>query len=148
MAATVDRLSGCASSSSAWVSGWAKQEFEALGVPFARRGAITNDYLAAIRTLWTEDIASYAGTFVSFNVAHARARRCSWWPLLRYLLVIWERRFWSDAALRRAVRYGDGWHPNRVRTDWLRDTGLPKLARIAAAEAKPIPVLRPRTCWS
>src|SRR5262249_50022194 len=50
----------------------------------------------------------------------------------------------TDAALRRAVRYGDGWHPNRVRMDWLRDTGLPKLASIAAAEHKPVPALCPR----
>jgi alkanesulfonate monooxygenase SsuD/methylene tetrahydromethanopterin reductase-like flavin-dependent oxidoreductase (luciferase family) len=50
----------------------------------------------------------------------------------------------SDAALRRAVRYGDGWHPNRVRMDWLRDTGLPKLQAIADAERKPVPALCPR----
>jgi hypothetical protein len=42
------------------------------------------------------------------------------------------------------VRYGDGWHPNRVRLDWLRDTGLPRLEAIAAAEGKPAPALCPR----
>ena len=35
--------------------GWARQEFEALGVPFERRGAMSSDYLAAIKTAWTSD---------------------------------------------------------------------------------------------
>src|SRR5439155_15132753 len=49
-----------------------------------------------------------------------------------------------DAALRRAVRFGDAWHPIRVRVPWLRDTGLPRLRRIAAAEGRPAPALCPR----
>jgi alkanesulfonate monooxygenase SsuD/methylene tetrahydromethanopterin reductase-like flavin-dependent oxidoreductase (luciferase family) len=48
----------------------------------------------------------------------------------------------SDAALRRAVRYGDGWHPNRVH--WLSSTGLPRLRQIADAEGRPVPALCPR----
>ncbi|MCI0438608.1 MAG: TIGR03619 family F420-dependent LLM class oxidoreductase [Chloroflexi bacterium] len=47
--------------------GWAEKEFEALGLPFHQRGAMTNDYLAAIRTLWTNELASYEGRFVSFR---------------------------------------------------------------------------------
>ena len=39
--------------------GWARQEFEALNVPFAKRGAITNEYLAAIKLLWTREISSW-----------------------------------------------------------------------------------------
>jgi probable F420-dependent oxidoreductase len=73
MAATVDRLSGGRFIFGVGV-GWAKQEFEALGVPFARRGAISNDYLAAIKTLWSEDVASYAGAFVSFKDVHTAPR--------------------------------------------------------------------------
>ena len=47
--------------------GWAKGEFEALGVPFHQRGVMTDDYLAAIKVLWTSDVASYEGPFVSFK---------------------------------------------------------------------------------
>src|SRR5205823_12242486 len=32
--------------------GWAKQEFEAIAVAFDRRGRLTNEYLAAIESLW------------------------------------------------------------------------------------------------
>jgi len=137
MSATVDRLSGGRFILGVGV-GWAKQEFEALGVPFTRRGAISNDYLAAIKTLWTHDVASYAGAYVSFKDVHTAPR-----PLRSPHPPIWIGGS-SDAALRRAVRYGDGWHPNRVRMDWLRDTGLPRIKAIAAAEGRPIPVFCPR----
>lgn len=51
--------------------GWAQQEFDALGVPFHQRGAMTNDYLDAIKKLWTHEIASHEGPFVSFTDVHA-----------------------------------------------------------------------------
>lgn len=50
--------------------GWAKQEFAALGVPFEKRGTITDDYLVAIRALWTGNVASYKGRFVAFEDVH------------------------------------------------------------------------------
>src|SRR2546430_7113041 len=73
LAANVDRLSGGRFIFGVGV-GWAKQEFEALGVPFERRGAISNDYLAAIKTAWTSDPASYTGPFVSFRDVHTGPR--------------------------------------------------------------------------
>ena len=137
MAATVDRLCGGRFIFGVGV-GWARQEFDALGLPFARRGAMSNDYLAAIKALWTQDVASYNGAFVSFRDVHTAPR-----PLRSPHPPIWIGGS-SDAALRRAVRFGDGWHPNRVRMDWLRDTGLPKLVSIAVAEGRPVPALCPR----
>src|SRR4029453_12018240 len=52
VAATVDRLSGGRFIFGVGV-GWSQPEFEALGVPFARRGAVSNDYLAATKKLLT-----------------------------------------------------------------------------------------------
>ena len=46
--------------------GWSREEFEALGVPFARRGSRAVEYLEAMRTLWGQDLASFDGEFVSF----------------------------------------------------------------------------------
>ena len=137
VAATVDRLSGGRFIFGVGV-GWSQLEFAALGVPFARRGAISNDYLAAIKKLWTSDVASHAGPFVSFKDVHTGPR-----PFRSPHPPIWVGGA-SDAALRRAVRYGDAWHPNRVRMDWLRDIGLPRIAAIADAEGKPVPALCPR----
>jgi probable F420-dependent oxidoreductase len=137
MAATVDRLSEGRFILGVGV-GWAPQEFAALGVPFTRRGALSNDYLQAIKTLWTQDVASYSGAFVSFKDVHTGPR-----PARSPHPPIWVGGS-SDAALRRAVRYGDGWHPNRVRMEWLRDIGLPKLQAFAAAEGRRVPALCPR----
>ena len=118
--------------------GWAKQEFEALGLPFEKRGAMTNDYLAAIKACWTQDVASYEGRFVRFTGVHTAPR-----PLRAPHPPIWVGGS-SEGALRRAVLHGDAWHPIRVRVDWLRDTGLPRLKEIAEQEGRPVPALCPR----
>ena len=137
LAANIDRLSGGRFIFGVGV-GWARQEFEALGVPFERRGAVSSDYLAAIKAAWTSDPASYAGPFVSFRDVHTGPR-----PLRTPHPPIWVGGA-SDAAMRRAVRLGDAWHPIRVRIPWLRDTGLPRLREVADKEGRPPPALCPR----
>jgi probable F420-dependent oxidoreductase len=135
--ACVDQLSGGRLIVGVGV-GWAKQEFEALGVPFHRRGAITDDYLAAIKAAWTQDVASHAGPFVSFKDVHTAPR-----PARAPHPPLWVGGA-SDAALRRAVRHGQAWHPIRARVDWLREQGVPRLRLFAAAEGRPVPALCPR----
>ena len=71
--ANVDNLSGGRVILGVGV-GWAEQEFAALKVPFAERGAITTDYLAAIKALWSADIASYEGKYVTFKDVHTTPR--------------------------------------------------------------------------
>jgi probable F420-dependent oxidoreductase len=135
MAQTIGRLSGGRFILGVGV-GWARQEFAALGVPFEKRGAMTDDYVAAIRALWAGDVASYEGRFVAFEDVRTVPDSASSPP-------IWVGGA-SEAGLRRAVRYGDGWHPNNVRLDWLREEGLPRLKEIAREESKPVPSLCPR----
>ena len=50
----------------------------------------------------------------------------------------------SDRALRRAVRFGQAWHPIGVRIDWLRDHALPRLRRLSESENLNVPALCPR----
>ena len=118
--------------------GWAQQEFQALGVSFKSRGAITNEYLEAIKLLWTQDFASYQGKFVSFENVHTEPR-----PARSPHPPIWVGGP-SDAAMRRTVLYGDAWHPIRIRMDWFRDTGIPRLKEIAEEMGRPMPDLCPR----
>jgi len=47
--------------------GWLEEEFDALGVPFERRGARTDEYMAALRALWASDDASFSGEFVNYD---------------------------------------------------------------------------------
>ncbi|WP_329359371.1 LLM class F420-dependent oxidoreductase [Streptomyces sp. NBC_01483] len=102
-AATLDVL--CAGRFSLGVGvGWSAEEFAALGVPFARRGQRTEEYLAAMRTLWAEDPASFSGEFTRFDAIRVNPK-----PLRggRLPVVVGGN---SDAALRRAVTLADGWY--------------------------------------
>ena len=118
--------------------GWAQQEFQALGVPYHQRGAMTNEYLEALRLLWSQDVATFEGKFVSFKEVNTAPR-----PVQSPAPPIWVGGP-SDAALRRAVLWGDAWHPIRIRTDWLRETGIPRLKEIAEREGHPMPAVCPR----
>ena len=137
MAANLDRLSGGRFILGVG-AGWARQEFEALGVPFARRGAMTEDYLAAIKTAWTQSVATHRGPFVSFQDVRTGPP-----PFRLPHPPVWVGGS-TDGALRRAVRHADAWHPVRSRVPWLRTDGLPRLRAIAEREGRAVPALCPR----
>lgn len=135
--ANIDQLSGGRFIFGVGV-GWAEGEFDILGAPFNRRGAMTDEYLDAIKTLWTEDVASFEGKYVSFRDVNTAPR-----PVQQPHPPIWVGGP-SAAAMRRAVRHGSAWHPIRITVDHLRDTDFPLLRRIADEEGKPVPDLCPR----
>lgn len=135
--ANIDQLSGGRLILGVGV-GWAQEEFAALKVPFRERGAITDEYLAAIKKLWTEDKASYEGKYVSFKDVSTAPR-----PIRQPHPPIWVGGS-SDAALRRAIRLGDAWHPIRFPIGWLRDEGIPRLRALAEQEEMAMPAVCPR----
>ena len=47
-------------------AGWARAEFDALGVPFERRGQLTDDYLVALKAHWSDEVASVGKSSVRF----------------------------------------------------------------------------------
>ena len=104
MLATIDVLSEGRLTVGVGVS-WLEEEFAALGAEFARRGAVSDEYLRILRLLWTQSPASFAGEFYSFD-----AIRCEPFPVQNPHPPIWVGGH-SLAALRRTARYGDGWHP-------------------------------------
>jgi probable F420-dependent oxidoreductase len=83
--------------------GWSQEEFDALGIPFERRGARTDEYLEAMRTLWRDDPASFTGVFTAFAAIRVNPK-----PVDRRIPIVVGGN--SDAALRRAARTGDGWY--------------------------------------
>ena len=86
--------------------GWLEEEFDAIGVPFAERGKRTDEYVAAMRALWTEDKASYHGDFVNFDDCIMRPR-----PANGSIPVHVGGH--TDIAARRAGRLGDGYFPGK-----------------------------------
>jgi probable F420-dependent oxidoreductase len=86
--------------------GWLREEFEALDSPdFGKRGAVSDEWIAIIRNLWTVSPASFDGRFYRYHDI-----RCEPFPLQKPHPPIWIGGH-SPAALRRTARYGDGWHP-------------------------------------
>ncbi len=85
-------------------AGYLHQEFAALGAPFAERGARTDEYIDAIRALWTQPKPAFHGKFASFSGIDAQPR-----PVQQPHppIVIGGH---SAGAQRRAVRRGNGWY--------------------------------------
>jgi probable F420-dependent oxidoreductase len=103
--ATLDRLSGGRVDLGIGV-GWMQEEFDALGVPWARRGARTDEYVAAMRTLWAGPEVEFHGEFVDFGKV-----TCSPRPVHGKIPIIIGGD--TDAAMARVVRLGDGWYPGQ-----------------------------------
>lgn len=91
--------------------GWARAEFAALGVPFERRGRLTDECLAALVA------AAHPPLWVGGH---------------------------TSAAIRRAARFGEAWHPLNVRLDWLAGEALPLLREAAEVYGRPVPAFAPR----
>jgi probable F420-dependent oxidoreductase len=102
-AATLDLLSGGRFTLGVGI-GWSREEFEALGVPFGRRAARTQEYVAAMRTIWREPLATFDGEFVAFDSVRVNPKPFGGRQIPVYLGGN------SDAALRRVATWGDGWY--------------------------------------
>ncbi|MCH7837699.1 MAG: LLM class F420-dependent oxidoreductase [Chloroflexi bacterium] len=112
--ATLDRLSGGRVILGVGV-GHLRSEFRALGAPYDARGQVTDEYLRTIKTLWTEEEATFHGTYHDFQEVHLSPR-----PVQQPHPPIWVGGNTRRAA-RRAVELGDGWVPFEVTVDELRD---------------------------
>lgn len=102
--------------------GWLKEEFDAIGAPFADRGRRTDEYIEAMRELWGAERPTYHGEFVHFDAAYCRPQ-----PVNGSVPIIVGGH--SKAAAQRAGRLGDGFFPARGAA-----AELVQLARDVAAE--------------
>jgi len=95
--------------------GWLREEFEAVAVPFARRGTRTDEYLQVMRSLWNDEVSSFEGE-------HYTLPACRMYPKPVQqphppIHIGGE----SAAAMRRAARHGDGWYSFNRLPDELDD---------------------------
>jgi len=123
--ATLDQLSGGRVELGLGV-GWLKEEFDALGVPWERRGARNDEYVAAMRELWKGPHASFRGEFVNFDPV-----TCSPRPVHGSIPIVVGGD--TEAAIQRVVRLADGYFPGA--TDPERLGSLIRQVREAAERA-------------
>jgi probable F420-dependent oxidoreductase len=102
-------------------AGWLRPEFDALGVPFAERGPRTDETIRALRDLWS-------GRGELTSLPPGAAERSGLIPI-----IVGGN---SKAALRRAARLGDGWHPLNLIGDALRE-GIAAYRAACASHGRP-----------
>jgi probable F420-dependent oxidoreductase len=107
-------------------SGWMREEFAALGVPFGERGARTDEAIRLCRELWRGG-TRFAGRFTQVD-----GLRLSPPPARPGGPPVWVGGN-SDAGLRRAARLGDGWHTTLSDPDRLAERLAALDAALAAA---------------
>jgi len=83
--------------------GWCEPEMRSVGAPFAERGRVADDYLAAMRAVWTQPKPSHMGPYVSFDGVQAMPR-----PVQAPVPIVVGGR--TPPAYRRAVMQGHGWY--------------------------------------
>jgi probable F420-dependent oxidoreductase len=110
-------------------TGWNPQEFAAVGVPARERGVRTDDHLSAARALWSQRPADFDGQFTTLRAAHLGVP-----PVTPGGPPVWVGGH-SDAALRRALRFGDGWYGTGVSAAELTDVRR-RLHRLADEAGK------------
>jgi probable F420-dependent oxidoreductase len=115
-------------------AGWLKDEFEVLGVDFRSRGRRLDEYIEAIRRIWTSELASYEGEFVAFHEIASEPK-----PLQPGGVVpIW---FAGDvpATLARVAKWGAGWSPYLLPPEKIAE-GIEQIRLHPAYRGQPIGV--------
>ena len=106
-AASLDQMSGGRVTLGVGV-GAMTEEFQALGIPMRQRGSLTNECIAIMKELWTNNEASYHSRRWNFDEVKFSPK-----PLQKPHIPLWIGGS-SPGALKRAATLGDGWHPSGV----------------------------------
>ena len=107
-------------------AGWCEEEFIAIGaLPFAERGAVTDEFMMVCKELWTSDAPKFDGKYVKFSDVLFPPKP------VQQPIPIWIGGE-SGPAMRRTARYGDAWYPIGTNPQFPMDT----LARFKAGAAK------------
>ncbi|HKS40453.1 MAG TPA: LLM class F420-dependent oxidoreductase [Blastocatellia bacterium] len=111
--ATIDALSGGRVALGVG-AGWSRDEFEAAGTPFERRGARSDEFLEAMIALWTKDPVGFDGKFY-----HIPESKIGPKPVQKPHPPIYVAGF-GQYTFDRAAKFGDGWNPSGILNfEWL-----------------------------
>lgn len=93
--------------------GWLEKEFDTLGVPYAERGPMSDEFLQIFQVLWTQANPEFHGKYYDIEGIQFYPK-----PVQQPRIPIWVGGH-SRPALRRAAQYGDCWHTTRQTPDFV-----------------------------
>ncbi|MDJ0878078.1 MAG: LLM class F420-dependent oxidoreductase [Halieaceae bacterium] len=120
--------------------GWLEEEFDAVGVPFARRGARFDDYVQAMRKVWSGEVVEHQSDFIS------------WTNFKSYPVPVQDRLpviIGGDKGkvYQRIAKYGDGWYaPTRSPEDLA--ARLEELKAVCAEEGRDYDEIEITAMWT
>ncbi|MEM3890607.1 MAG: TIGR03619 family F420-dependent LLM class oxidoreductase [Nitrososphaerales archaeon] len=115
-----------------------EKEFEAVNVPYHERGKITDDYIKAIKAIWTMPLATYSGKYVSFKELQIFPK-----PLQKPhppILIGGGEKGLSEKAFKRASELGEGWIPAYLTEEELTE-GVKRLREMTAAAGRTVKMI-------
>ncbi len=119
--------------------GWLAEEFAALGVPFERRGPRFNDYVEAMRKVWSGEVVEHQGEFVQWSGFKSHPT-----PVQDpFPLVIGGHK---GRAYKRVARYGSGWFAPSATVDQITAM-LKDLDEVCATEGRDRSTIEISTMW-
>jgi probable F420-dependent oxidoreductase len=86
--------------------GWQKEEYDAAGLDFDRRGKLLDHTLSVLRTIWSQERASFSDDFLAFDAIHSMPK-----PRQQGGVPIWVSGTVNKMVARRIARFGSGWIP-------------------------------------
>ncbi len=116
-------------------AGWNRPEIENHGVPYARRWRVMRERIAAMKAIWTQEVAEYHGDFVNFDAINSWPK-----PVQKphpQIIVGGD----GPRAVDHMVEYGDGWipHPTGGGAS-LEDRLAAARQKLADAGRQPVPI--------
>jgi alkanesulfonate monooxygenase SsuD/methylene tetrahydromethanopterin reductase-like flavin-dependent oxidoreductase (luciferase family) len=108
-------------------------EFGVFGVPYDRRGDRTDEYIEAMKAIWTQPLASYKGDFIEFNNAEVFPK-----PFQKPHPPVWVGG-WMKLAAKRAGKYGEGWIPGWKLWSAATSSTIPPKKTAAIRRRSPLP---------
>ena len=117
--------------------GWLEAEFAALGAPFRERGRRMDEGIAMMRAVWTQDPVTFRSNYIPAEITEMTMSP----PPVRPIPIWFGAR--SEAAFRRMLRIGDGWHGSQLTPD----QAAPIVAQLRRERPEPEFTISMRTHW-
>jgi len=120
--------------------GWLEEEFDAMGVPFERRGARFDDYVAAMRKVWSGEVVEHESEFLSWHGFKSYPI-----PVQNPLPIVVGGS--KGKIYERIARLGNGWYAPTGSPDELAPM-LDELKKVCARVGRDYSSIEITTMWS